>query len=213
MPLVFPGNNPQCTGVVWFVKVRRTAMGWRGMAELERVGHWRYVNVCKSCDPDGSLLWRTRLFPQQPGPTTQSVKSSKYLGPGFFSWPLSYDPQCGLSSNGGSWWTMTTTTTGEAESPGRWPPDVVFQASLQAPCLHLLNLSLCLALWTAASAVCSQLASQPESFYVALPTGSLFGSRANINRGLHLFKESMPVPLPRTTFFLTLLCPNLTPQT
>lgn len=21
-------------------------MGWRGVAELERVGHWRYVNVC-----------------------------------------------------------------------------------------------------------------------------------------------------------------------
>lgn len=59
VPLAFPGNNPSCTGVVWFVKVRRTAMGWRGVAELERVGHRRYVNVCKSCDPDGSLLLRT----------------------------------------------------------------------------------------------------------------------------------------------------------
>lgn len=181
---------------MWCGLLRWEELPWDGEAWL----YW------KGWGPGGMLMcayhmtlmgtFRTRLFPQQPSPTTQSVKSPNYLGPGFFSWPLSDDPKCSLSNEGQSWWTMTTTIE-EAESLGRWAPDPVFQASLQAPCLHLLNLSLCLALWTAASAGCPQFTSQPESFCGPSHRQPLW-FQANINHGLHLFKESMPVPLPRT---------------
>ena len=51
---------------------------------------------------------------------------------------------------------------------------------------------------------------------MALPPGSLFGSQAITSLGLHLSRDLWnpgPVPLAGTTFFLTLPCPRLTPQT
>lgn len=96
-------------------------------------------------------------------------------------------------------WQMASRCRVSSLSPDAMPPP---SEPLAVTCSLNCSLSLC-----------PQLTSQRESFYMTLPTGSLFGSQANINHVLHLFKESMPMSLAPTTFFLTLLCPNLTPHT